>query len=177
MRRALTLAFSLILCLLILAIWTRSYWITDSFHWGTAKADRQFCSTGGRLIYTDAHWPNGRAPYPFTHRRAPRTTPTWLEDPTHTDGFRLAGFEYSAQVFPQTVPPVWFFIPPFRMTAIPYWAPFALVALHPVARFARRSRRLGRKRRGLCIHCGYDLRASGVTCPECGALTAGQVLS
>jgi hypothetical protein len=33
-----------------------------------------------------------------------------------------------------------------------------------------RSRRLKRIRslRGLCVHCGYDLRGSGATCSECG---------
>jgi hypothetical protein len=33
----------------------------------------------------------------------------------------------------------------------------------------RMLRRHARVRRGLCVHCGYDLRASGAICPECGS--------
>jgi hypothetical protein len=51
---------------------------------------------------------------------------------------------------------------------VPYWfvilIPPGLLALR-----IRRARRLGSAAsRGLCARCGYDLRASGSVCPECG---------
>ena len=49
--------------------------------------------------------------------------------------------------------------------AIPLWLPFAL-ALIPTALLWHRDRRTVKP--GCCRQCGYDLRASKKTCPECG---------
>ena len=53
---------------------------------------------------------------------------------------------------------------------MPCWAAFVLLAAYPTIAFIRGPlRRWRRRRRGLCLKCGYDLRGneSGV-CPECG---------
>ncbi|MCH9033232.1 MAG: hypothetical protein IID42_01850 [Planctomycetes bacterium] len=52
----------------------------------------------------------------------------------------------------------------------PFWLVFIAVSAYPTIAFARRPlRRRYRRRRGLCIRCGYNLEGnvSGV-CPECG---------
>lgn len=66
--------------------------------------------------------------------------------------------------------------PPHRYS-IPYQFPAAATAILPfawiVSMFVRSRRRSMRLKRGLCVRCGYDLRASGERCPECGAARAG----
>ena len=51
------------------------------------------------------------------------------------------------------------------------WLALGLVIfLPPVIRGVRRMKYQERVRQGLCGRCGYDVRASRVRCPECGAL-------
>ena len=54
---------------------------------------------------------------------------------------------------------------------VPYWVPLAAAAVLPFAhgwRAAKKRRRERRAIRGLCRRCGYDVRASGPRCSECG---------
>lgn len=53
----------------------------------------------------------------------------------------------------------------------PYWAVIAALGLLPVVMvlpWLTWSRRVKREAGGLCVKCGYDLRASQGRCPECG---------
>ena len=53
---------------------------------------------------------------------------------------------------------------------IPLWFPIVLFAAYPTIAFIRGPlRRYRRRRKGLCLKCGYDLtgNVSGI-CPECG---------
>jgi hypothetical protein len=60
----------------------------------------------------------------------------------------------------------------YRVLSIPL--PYAVVVTGaaPAIWFIRRTRRehlsIRRSLAGLCVHCGYDLRASHARCPECG---------
>jgi hypothetical protein len=57
---------------------------------------------------------------------------------------------------------------------VPHWALVLITGTPPVAwattRLLRRMRARAREIRRLCPRCGYDLRASPGTCPECGAV-------
>jgi hypothetical protein len=57
---------------------------------------------------------------------------------------------------------------------VPYWSVVALASLLPaycLATVPAAVRRRRRIRRGLCVNCGYDMRASAERCPECGTAT------
>lgn len=58
-----------------------------------------------------------------------------------------------------------------RFVNIPHWFVVTLCAVPSLVWLCRcGSRRTTlRRARGLCVHCGYDLRASKEHCPECGA--------
>ena len=51
---------------------------------------------------------------------------------------------------------------------IPLWMPTLLFAGLSYISVAPLYRRRKRKKLGLCVKCGYDLRASKDRCPECG---------
>ena len=51
---------------------------------------------------------------------------------------------------------------------IPYWFATAVLPVPPALWVVKVRRAAKRRRSGLCRKCGYDLRASGDVCPECG---------
>lgn len=58
---------------------------------------------------------------------------------------------------------------------LPLWEPLVIFGLYPAIAFIRGPlRRYRRRRRGLCIRCGYDLEGNvSGACPECGRTMRG----
>jgi hypothetical protein len=55
-----------------------------------------------------------------------------------------------------------------RTIVIPYWMLVAISLPMPILRARRAAWRRIARRRGLCVFCGYDIRATPGRCPECG---------
>ncbi len=58
---------------------------------------------------------------------------------------------------------------PWYFVRAPLWLPSLVLAVLLVFGLLPRHRRRKRKKLGLCLKCGYDLRASKERCPECGS--------
>jgi len=85
---------------------------------------------------------------------------------TIKSGFRISGEQFTRRnidTIPRTLPyrPIW---PGFAINTIFYAVILWLLTLAPFS-----ARRIIRRKRGLCIKCGYDLRnVEHEKCPECG---------
>jgi hypothetical protein len=111
--------------------------------------------------------------------------------PINAPGIHADFGTMTLEPFPVTSPPHGFFSFEFgpvvlgngstrtevRATGAPMWA-IGAVLLLPWALLTARAawshtRRVRRRRAGLCAGCGYDLRASAEFCPECGGANPG----
>jgi hypothetical protein len=192
-------AVSLLLWVAVCVLWVRSYfrgdyadshtehvkgerWVVDEY-WLISADGAVMWMVGWRWI-DDAQWvadsrrnfrEQGRTFYRSARRFTVPTPRQFWSSAVPGFGFKpVAGFGWSAFRGSADVPP--------RITAVmrgvcvPYWVPAMLLAAVPAAwvrsfrrrRWARRCRE-----RGLCLRCGYDLRASQGHCPECGMSAEG----
>ncbi len=59
-------------------------------------------------------------------------------------------------------------LPTMARLVVPFWIPVAVLASSLTLCCLPAYRRRKRRKLGLCLKCGYDLRGSGERCPECG---------
>jgi hypothetical protein len=57
-----------------------------------------------------------------------------------------------------------------RLRVVPLWCPFLATTVLPMVWVLRRRATRRRAADGLCLGCGYDLRATPDRCPECGVV-------
>ncbi len=174
-----------ILLLLLLGGWMRSVWVCDSITWTDSQHFVTVLSSGGRLNLTHSQWPNATAwSKAWTASSVPRTDPSnrprWETDRNIHGRRRWLGFEWSKDLSPwpsnQTIF-LSFYLPPYRLIAVPYWATAVFPAISLAKVIARRLRYRSRLRGGRCPDCGYDLRGSPGRCPECGWASAAPPLA
>jgi len=183
-------AVSLLLCLGTVGVWVRSGWVMDTLMRYKVPTDRsyheidsirssrggvQFSSYRSGGLFTPRLEDNG-----FYHDRRDATQYP-LYDSTLPSHSTLEVRRYSALGF-EVVPEMKATSPRRsgafalqRTLTLPLYFPtllFALLPAHYVLRVRRRRRIAGRRARGCCVECGYDLQATPDRCPECGTIPA-----
>ena len=183
MRNAWT-AISVLLFLLIAALWWRSYLVCDQYAWGTSERWISLWSARGGLVLTSLASPGANTRtatlgYQQNDPHVPEAVyapdngdPGVRHDPRFL-GFRLrlsdGGVMTSTTTAPGATATATFTWRSGWLLRVPFWF-LCLVALLPtLSRMVRARRRIMRARRHRCTSCAYDLtgNASGV-CPECG---------
>lgn len=172
---------SALLFVAVAVLWVRSYWVTEWYSW---VADGEATSTAvvnakGRLAVSHINWTasvfafaelrTALVPPPGYMAERPPTRLQWDVDPApDTHAVRLLGLVVLCQTKPGQsgsansvldllIPHYWLLL---------LCLPMPLLWL----RCERGERRLRwRRETGLCLTCGYDLRASIDRCPECGS--------
>jgi hypothetical protein len=98
----------------------------------------------------------------------------WLTE-RHVEATQAAPADDRMFRFRQMTGPVARAGPASRMESwtvrLPHWCAATAVAAAELGALAPTWRRIKRRRRGLCLRCGYDLRFSAGRCPECGERT------
>jgi hypothetical protein len=138
---------SLILCLLTVTAWVRSYKITDEWCQVSTEHFTLIQTQAGRIVMLRT---KGFA-FPVIDSR--RVAKPRLGRQSSMFRFQFAGHGLETTF---VVVPHWFFAILFAI------APTCWLLFNP------RRRRAKRLRGGFCPHCGYDLRATPDRCPECG---------
>ena len=169
------LAILLLLPLILSALfWLRSYRISDYLTLDTAHNDsgkwnhlqRGLYTSPGKFVYHTRPW--------ATYREAGHPPKTGWDlqhyKPTDPDqvfpGYSSGHGRFGFWILKDS------WIVGSRAKVIPFWTPMIVLLLVniPVLAFVRRAAvRAHRRRHGLCLSCGYDIRESKERCPECGS--------
>src|SRR5688572_11939658 len=166
-RRLLNLlmALSLVLCVVVVIFWARSYLMGDELRRYRPPRVFEVQSNGGLVRVGWGPFVAVDFPPPLGWRGTfwpfERDSDTYESDlrPGTTLGF---GHERWVRRTPGLTADT-------RLITFPYWLPaLALAALPAAAGVRLLVARRHARRPGLCPRCGYDLRATPGRCPECG---------
>jgi hypothetical protein len=176
---------SLLPCLVVVALWVRSRWVSDyaalidnglerpGDH-GELSREYEFQSGAGVVKLSvgeteERYRPDEvirpRPPWQFRHYTQRPASPPPLESTTSGRRWRWGcvgvGDEThrGSQVSTDE-----------RYVVLPYWLVVGVLAPSLCLSFLSWNRRRRRGRLGLCCYCGYDLRATPGRCPECGTV-------
>lgn len=175
---------SLLLFALVIALWIRSYFIQDAIPGSFNTATLQLQSGHGRLwISRVTVSPGPRLPFSVLYEWNIENLPA-LPFSRQKVGKRFIGIIISDYVAPNRLGNGYGFgiltggggggtsrvnyTFSVHTLSIPYWSLAAALLLMPVIVAVRLIRQRTAVQIGHCRHCGYDLRATPLRCPECG---------
>jgi hypothetical protein len=167
-------ATSLVLCLVTVVLWTRSFaseTILLESHRGQCliigidAVPPKVVRESRDAVTLDLFLTDLRSPPPTINGVA---TPRPREH--HLLGFTWARGAMGKVVVRSTDNNFW--TPPFWILGVPHWFLALLTIALPLRWLWRRLTTAQRRRSNLCPICGYDLRATPDRCPECGKSTA-----
>jgi len=186
LRRLFTIGcvVSSLICAFTVFLWLRSYWQTDQLPGETLLGKWDLISEQGSLIADEG--PRYRREWQAKEERLAELKRELLNrmlymtqhfgpsDVTRQrqDQARIRALRTTISI-EESSP-----LGPYEIHVIPHWVVVAVSSPLPAVflciAIARAIRRRRASRRGLCLICGYDLRASPDVCPECGAVVKGR---
>ena len=156
-------ALSLLTCIAVTVLWVRSYRAVDVMLRPSHFGDRVCITSEMGMLVFEAENAQRSTPKPgwvYFENSLPRR---WHE-PRGWFGFdAYTGTNRHYMFLPQTK---------YHGVTLPHWFVAITLLLWPACWLVserKRSLRAQRLAHGLCLECGYDLRASLGRCPECGA--------
>ena len=150
------IVLSLLVCAATSVFWVRSYWLLEKWTLSHSDSALTIGTMRGSIIFVWVRSPNlGNFDQPLddiTPRDADQLNSRW-----HWHGFRsdIIRAPYVPFTAGYAVIPCW------SLVFLGGLLPFVGVLAHHF---------LPKKLAGMCVTCGYDLRATPDRCPECGTI-------
>jgi hypothetical protein len=177
-------AISLLLFVAVAVMWARSYLWGDAVDWKRGNAVLEIRSGAGHIALQRSPWFSGNFPNGSFRRWSEALVQTerqqerdiisgdvefwdrWMWQPQREIRFLGFTLSWAKGLTVQNWPGAHV----FWSVETPYWFWLMVAAVAPGAKLLGWRLRLNQIKKGVCVNCGYDLRATPDKCPECGTI-------